>query len=970
MPPLRLTLLGSFTAASPTQEHAALQRQPALQLVLAFLALHPDTPLPRQHVAFTLWPDTSEKQARANLRQSLYALRSILGADLPLRIDQQTVALGCGGALWVDLWAFDACLDAPDGQEDLQSALDLYRGALLEGRYDEWLAPFRERYGRRYQEALERLAERCEGRGEHDRAITLTRRLLESDPFQERVARALMRRLARAGDRAAALACYEQLRRLLEAELGALPLGETAALAAQIAGPEAEGGAPPCELPRYTSPFLGREPELAELARLLTDPACRLVVLLGMGGIGKTRLAIQAAGDNRRGFADGVFFVSLVGVRDAAGLVAAVTDALRLPRLPGGPPEQQLREHLRARRLLLVLDNAESLRGDVAVIDGLLRHAPGLRLLVTSRERLYLSGEWLLPVEGLPPPREPTAAALACSSAAQLFLQRARMVRPGFALSQADSVEVAAVCRRLDGMPLGLELAASWARAASCAEIAAILARPLTGLAVPFRDVDPRHHSLRTVILHSWSALDAEEQRALLCLTACRGGCDGAAGAAVAAAREQTLWALVDKSLLRYDNSGRYQLHELVRQFLDEHPADPAGRAAARRRHFEHFLALAEAAGQQPRGPDRAHWRAVLEVDHENLRAAFAWALGDADATLALRLCGALWMFWRAAGLFREGLACCEAALAHADAQGAAVDPALRAAALSQGGTLAYLQGDMVRAHALHRQGLALHRALGDLKAVAASLDSLGLLAGQQGMFAEALALCEEASALWRGLGRPEHLAAALDNQGLACFALADTGRAQRLFEESLALWRGLGDRRGQGLALCNLADVVLAEGHLPLSHALFDEALGHLEAVDEPRFVGQALVGRAQAALAQGRPEQARVGLEQGLAILRAASDQPRLARCLEGFAALSAALGRPEGAAQLLAAAAQLRAVSSPATAPERRAAERTADAARAALGPAAWEAAAAAGRLLPWEQSLQKVFGAESIVMMRES
>ncbi|GAB4213232.1 MAG: BTAD domain-containing putative transcriptional regulator [Roseiflexaceae bacterium] len=963
MPPLRLTLLGSFTATSPDQDLVALQRQPALQSLLAFLALHPGTPLPRQQVAFTLWPDTSEKQARANLRQSLYALRSIMGPSLPLQIDQQTITLEHNGALWVDLWVFDACLDAPDSQDRLQSALDLYRGALLEGRYADWLAPFRERYERRYQEALERLAERCEARGELDRAITLTRRLLESDPFQERVARSLMRRLARAGDRAAALACFEQLRRLLEAELGAAPLDETTALAAQIARSETDGNAPPCELPCYTSPFLGREPELAELARLLADPACRLVVLLGMGGIGKTRLAIQAASDNRRHFADGVFFVSLVEVRNAAALTAAVFDALRLPRHPGIPLDQQLREYLRTRRLLLVLDNAESLRGNVAAIDELMRHVPGLTLLVTSRERLFLSGEWLLPVDGLPPPREPTAAALARSSAAQLFLQRARMVRPDFASSEADSPEVAAICRRLDGMPLGLELAASWARAASCAQIAAILARPLTSLAVPFRDIDPRHHSLRTVILHSWSALDAEEQRALLCLTACRGGCDGAAAVAISSAREQTLWALVDKSLLRYDNSGRYQLHELVRQFLDEQPADPADRATARQRHFEHFLALAEAVEQHMHGPDQAHWRAVLEADHENLRAAFAWALSSADATLALRLSGALWMFWYAAGYFGEGLSWCEAALAHADELGAAVDPNMRATALSQGGSFAHLQGDVERARALHQQSLSLRRTLGDRRAIAASLNNLGLLADHQGMFAEAISFYEEAITLWRGLDWPNYLATTLNNQGVAYFGRGDTAQAQRLLEESLNLWRRLGDRRNLGLVLYNLADVALAEQHYLLSHALFDEALGHLETTGERRFIGHVLIGRALVALAQGRLEQARTDLEQGLAILRAINDQVKLARCLEAFAALSAAQGQPEGAAQLLAAAEQLRiTASAPATVPERRAAERTADVARAALGPAAWKAATTAGRLLPWEQSLQMVFGAE--------
>lgn len=272
MTALRLCMFGSFSAVCAARDPAPLQRQPALQALLTFLALHPGAPLSRQYTAFTLWPDTGERQARANLRQSLYALRSMLGGDLPLRIDPQTVALERGGGLWIDLWAFDDGLSAAQGDPArFQAAVDLYTGPLLEGCYADWLLPFRERYERHHRQALAHLADHADRSGDLARAVELTRRQLASDPFQEGAVRDLMRRLARAGDRAGALACFEQFRRLIAAELGAAPLGETAALAEQVARAEIAPADTPCRLPVYATPFVGREAELAAIGRMLDD---------------------------------------------------------------------------------------------------------------------------------------------------------------------------------------------------------------------------------------------------------------------------------------------------------------------------------------------------------------------------------------------------------------------------------------------------------------------------------------------------------------------------------------------------------------------------------------------------------------------------------------------------------------------------------------------------------------------------
>lgn len=961
MTALRLCIFGVFGIASATRDPAPLQRQPALQALLAFLALHPGAPLPRQQIAFTLWPDTSEKQARANLRQSLYALRAMLGDDLPLRIDPQTVALERRGGLWIDVWVFDEHMRA--AQDDpglLQAAVDCYRGALLEGCYADWVLPFRERYERLYQQALARLADHAERGGDRARAIGLTRRLLASDPFQERAVRDLMRRLARAGDRAAALACFEQFRRLIAAELDAAPLEETAALAEQIARAEPAPADALGELPVYATPFFGREAELAAIGRLLDDPACRLIVLVGMGGIGKTRLAVQAANASRARFPDGVAFVALAESRTAGDLSTALADALKVPARAGAAPEQALRSYLRARRMLLVLDNAESLGGQTEPLGALLRQAPELRLIVTSRERLYLSSEWLLPVDGLALPSGQSAAALERSSAAQLFLQRVRMVRSGFEPSPEDLHAVAQICRRLDGMPLGLELAAAWARAATCAQIADLLAGQMIRLAVPLRDLAARHRSLHAVIAHSWASLDGAEQQALRRMTVFRGGCAQEQAQRVTEADLLTLAALVDKSLLRWEG-GRYHIHELVRQFLEQTGAPAEEQTALRLRHFASYLMLAEAAAAHLGGLDQPVWMERIERDYDNLRAAFDWACAQTDSAPALRLCEALWMFWYVRGHLSEGWRWCEAALAHDARQPPARGSELRATVLSQAGSFAHLCGHAARAGALHEQSLALRRELGLTHAIAASLNNLGLLAEQRGDYAEAVGRYQEAIALWRAQGRQDHLATTLNNLGVVYFALGQHDRAGGLYDESLAIWRALADPYNIGLLLYNLGDLALAEARHEPARRLLGEALAMLQGCGERRLAAHVWVSLGRVALELAQVDQARVCLGQALALLRETEDRLMLARCLEVCAALALALQRPADAVRLLAHARHMRAgLGAPPNRYDRREAERTAAQARAALADGAGALAEAEGLRLPWEQILQTAVG----------
>nr|BFE73026.1 hypothetical protein GCM10020092_063270 [Actinoplanes digitatis] len=371
------------------------------------------------------------------------------------------------------------------------------------------------------------------------------------------------------------------------------------------APPRAEPDRAAPGLPRPLTGLIGRGEELARLDGLLDDPACRLVTLVGPGGIGKTRLAVEVAATRRHRHRDGAVFVSFAGTGpagpdEAADLVVAnLARVLGLSMAVPRDPLDLLADHLSGRELLLVLDNLEHLRDAAGVIDHLLRRAPGTQVLVTSRRRLGLGAEWLVEVPGLPCP--PPGAGADGYAAVQLFEERARLLRPGF-VTGADLEGTARVCRLVSGVPLAIELAARWVRSARPAAIADRLGRGLELLETTAPDVERRHRSVRAVIDWSWHLLTDEEERALQRLSVFRGGFDLDAAAAVAGAGLPLLAGLVDQSLVTVGEDGRYDMHELLRQYAAERLAADAGRQSrARLRHAEHYAALLPALGRVPR---------------------------------------------------------------------------------------------------------------------------------------------------------------------------------------------------------------------------------------------------------------------------------------------------------------------------------------------------------------------------------
>ncbi|MCC7362382.1 MAG: hypothetical protein IT317_23075 [Anaerolineales bacterium] len=618
--------------------------------LLAYLAVT-GRPQARAALATLLWPGYASDSAAAYLRRTLWELNQTLGKGR-LDADRDHVQLALDPADTLDVTVFCTGLRAGAANiADLTAALDLYRGEFLAGfsvpdteTFADWQTAQAEALRRDFAGGLQRLVDALTAAGDLPGALAQARRWLALDPLHEPAHRAAMRLLALSGDRAAALRHCEAATATLQAELRAAPEPETLALYEAIRRGELTGAPPTSapaprrvvvDLPALATPFIGRRAEVEHLLTLLRDPAHRLITLVGVGGAGKTRLSLQAAGEVCGYFPDGVYFAPLAAVPSAAGVLPALAKAVRfLFYREQESHRQQLFDYLRDKRLLLLLDNFEHLLDAAPLAADLLAHAPHVKLLVTSRSRLNLPGEQLCHVSGmrLPTPAEsdawpdPTREAQAYS-AVQLFLDRARRVRPDFTLSRANLDAVLAIGRLTQGMPLALELAATWMGLLPPAEIAAELARSLDFLETDQAGVPDRQRSLRAVFESSYQLLNDEERAAFEQLCVFSSSFAREAAQHVADASLRTLLGLANKSWLQQTEDGRFQLHDLMRQLGAERlRATPGAWQAAHARHAAYFLGFAEAQLQRLRGPGQVEAVQALELEFDtNLRATWEW---------------------------------------------------------------------------------------------------------------------------------------------------------------------------------------------------------------------------------------------------------------------------------------------------------------------------------------------------------
>jgi len=670
--------------------------------------------------------------------------------------------------------------------------------------------------------------------------------------------------------------------------------GPAGAITAPASVPTPPPAAPRHNLPVALSSFIGRERERERVGELLA--AYRLVTLVGTGGVGKTRLALAVAEDRLASNPDGVWLVELAPLADPALVPTALAQVLGLREEAGRPILETLSNYLKEKSLLLVLDNCEHLVAACAALaSALLRACPDLRILATSREALAVAGEhrYRAPSLSVPDPRHLPPPELAGSyEAVRLFVERAAERRDDFTLTPGNARVVAEVCARLDGVPLAIELAAARVGSLSVESIAARLDDRFKLLTGGGRDLPNRQRTLRAALDWSWDLLAEGEQALLARLAVFAGGWTLDAAEAVCAGDDLEAWAVLDaldalvsKSLVQADESGeeagRYRLLETIRQYATERLGERGEAAAMRYRHLAWCLDLAEQAFEPLMGPDQAAWLVRLETEHDNLRAALAWARERGAVELGVRLAGPLWRFWWLHGHLSEGRAWLEAALS----AGEGSDPGARGTALNGAGILARYQGAYERATALHEEALAIHRSIEDTAGIANTLNNLGMVAYQQGEYERATLLHEEALTLRRALEDRRGIAFSLNNLGLVAEARGEYARAATMHEEALALQRALGNTSGIAASLGNRGIVAGHMGDYARAANLFGEALAIHRAMADHQGIARALNCLGLVAFQQGQYEHAATLHEESLALRRALGDQSGIADSLNNL-------------------------------------------------------------------------------------
>lgn len=871
----------------------SMQRRKAFAL-LAYLTDR-GVPQPRDSLATLLWPESSQSEARKALRRDLSELNLSLGGGW-IEATRENVGLRPG--FWLDVAEFQR-LAAQEDTDSLLAAAALYRGDFLAGftlpdcsAFDEWQYFQSEGLRQTFAKTLDRLVTCLSRQAAYEPAIPHARRRVALDPLDEAAQRQLMRLYAQAGQQGAALRQYDLLRQTLDEELGVAPSDETVALYGEIHDRRVQVSAasspvpPHNHIPTQTTTFIGRQDELAEIRRLLLhEPGCRLLSLVGPGGIGKTRLALAAMAQLREAFVDGVHFAPLAPVGEEIYVVQAIAHALGLIFFGSVTPKEQLLSHLAPKQLLLVLDNFEHLLEQAALLSDILARAPHVTVLATSRERLKLREEWVYDVPGLalPPAAEESNLDWAGYSAVELFTQRARQTTGNFAPTGAEMAALIRICRLVEGMPLALELAAPWTRTLSCHEIADEIQRSLDFLSTPLHNMPERHRSMGVVFTQTWQRLPDEERIALQCLSVFRGGCTRTAAEAAAGATLPVLSSLLDKALVRRTPLGRYELHELIRQFAEAQlQTDRQAVDEMKQRHQDFFISFLETRAAGVKGYRQTETLAEIEADIDNVRLAWARAVAARDSVAITRAAECLFIYFLYRNGYEEGiLEFGRAMAAYAPNLPNRLDDVwIEELAIQEhtGGLVGFLlagmgyfvahRRDLQRGQKLLERALALLRrtASGDRRKVAFALLWLGWAHYFQGQLTEGKRYGSESLPFFAETADAWGEGWALLLLG-ACFRDGRPAEAEPIYQRGLTLCRQTGDQIALSYLSFNLGATLTALGRYAQAQPYLMLGLTISAKLNNILGFGYARLRQGQWEISQGTYRQAIQTLQQAWA-------------------------------------------------------------------------------------------------------
>lgn len=959
MTKLSLRLLGPFQAYLDDRPLTSFESDKARAL-LAYLAVEMGNPQPRSKTASLFWPDWSESKARANLRATLANLRTTLldrNAQPPLILaNRQTICFDPTSNHYLDIQKFSDSLKAiPSSWHNavdtegidakivvqIQRAVNLYQGPFMDGfyldacaEYESWLLFTRERLQRQQVDALQLLAQFFEYQGDYVHARGYAERQIEIDPLDESAQRLLMRNLARLGQRSAALLTYITYRQRLSEELGLKPDAETVTLHHQIQRGELFPPYPKSDsqtalrrrpesvsmrhrtvnplhnLPASMTSFVGRMKEQKTICQLLRQNDVRMVTITGPGGVGKTRLALEAARTLVPDFADGIYFVELAPLREAEVIAATLAQTLDIRESGSQSLREALLTKLRDKQMLIFLDNFEHVMDGAKLVTELMATAPQVKVLITSRERLRLYGEHEVSIQPLTVPAhegDPALSDVHASDAVRLFIQRAQAVQPDFMINDENAQPIAQICTYLDGLPLAIELAAARMRYDSfellwghiCDEQRDVL--PL--LRHGPRNVEPKHQTMQSAIAWSYNLLTIPEQIVFRHLSVFVGGCTVDAIAVLCSHVdaslsnvEDCLHSLLDKHLIQQKvNIGgptRYAQLETIREYGFEQLVAHGEDDVTCLGHVDYYLALAESVDAEFRQGGNPAYMVPIRREQDNLRAAMMWTIEQGKTKRALRLSGVLTNLWESEGLFSEGLNWSQKVIQLAQSEAPA--PATLKA-IWYAGFLARGLGEFETAKPLFEQCLKLSRQIEEPHWTARSMSMLADIHFLEGNYEEMVQLDRKSLQIRRTLPVDWSYGMALTNMGGRMVRVGNRLQARLYLEEGRAILSELEHPYGLTNVLLGLSRLAIQEGDYHLARQHVEEAMGFAKETGHSNTYSGVLSGLSEVAIAEGDYATAREFATEALTLRNRAGETIKVLELLDLFAILAQHQGDP---------------------------------------------------------------------------